>query len=78
VGIIRPDVTVFFTGSSYDGRLRETFPSVTFHYLSRLIARLEHEQLPRHTYRTAHPNYLRLSRNWNVLVELSQMVGGQH
>jgi hypothetical protein len=74
IDIIRPDVAVFFTGSGYDGRLRETFPGVVFHRVSKLVSRLEHGQLPRHSYRTAHPKYLQLSGNWRVLDELSQLV----
>lgn len=74
VNIIRPDVAVFFTGSRYDGRLRETFPGVVFHRVSRLVSRLEHPQLPLHSYRTSHPKYLRLSGNWSVLEQLGQLV----
>jgi hypothetical protein len=77
VAIVRPDAAVFFTGSGYDGRLRETFPAVVFHRVSKLISRLEHAQLPWHSYRTAHPKYLRLSGNWAVLEELSQLVRGR-
>jgi hypothetical protein len=76
VGVMRPNVAVFFTGSSYDGRLRETFPGIGFHRVSRLVSRLEHGGLPYHSYRTAHPKYLRLSGNWSVLDELSQLLGG--
>ena len=76
IEVTRPDVVVFFTGRRYDGRLRETFLGVSIRPVSKLIAQVEHEQLPGHSYRTSHPNYLRLSSKWGVLAELATCVEG--
>jgi hypothetical protein len=76
IRITRPDAIVFFTGSSYDGRLRETFPGAALDRLSRFVSRVRHEELPWHSYRTSHPNYLRLSGNWQVLEEIASQVAG--
>ena len=70
IELTNPDVVVFFTGPYYDDRLTATFPGVRFVDAGRHIQRLEHPQLPKRSFRTYHPNYLRRSRNWSVLTEL--------
>jgi hypothetical protein len=67
ISITKPDAVVFFTGPNYDQRLIDTFDGVEFSAHSPMLARLKHPLLPRQTYRTYHPNYLRRSRNWGVL-----------
>jgi hypothetical protein len=72
IRITHPDVVVFFTGTNYDGRLRQTFPGATLERLSPFVSRVKQDQLlPRRSYRTSHPKYLRLSRNWQVLDEIA-------
>jgi hypothetical protein len=70
ISITRPDVLVFFTGPDYDQRLMRTFRGVQYVSKSRLLARLQHPQLPTLSFRTYHPNYLRRSRKWNVLEKI--------
>lgn len=74
IRITRPDSVVFLTGSRYDGRLRETFPGASLDPLSRFVSRVSHPELPWHSYRINHPNYLRLSGNWYVLEDLASQV----
>jgi hypothetical protein len=74
ISITQPDVVVFFTGPFYDDRLRSTFRGLTLNPGSAVIARVEHPDLPVHSYRTYHPGYLRRSRQWHVLDELVSRV----
>ena len=77
IEITRPSVVVFFTGPSYDNRLKSTFSGITFDSSSRRLSRLVHPQLPHHSYRTYHPNYLRRSKNNRmVLDEIKKLVVG--
>ncbi len=64
LGITRPDVVVFFTGPAYDDRIRSSFPGVAFVARSRSVSQLSHSLLPRLTFRTYHPKYLRLAKLW--------------
>jgi hypothetical protein len=43
---------------------------VTFAAVSPGIARLEHDGLPRRSFRTYHPGYLRRARKWGALDEI--------
>jgi hypothetical protein len=77
IEITKPSVVVFFTGPSYDHRLASTFPGLSFETSSRRLSRVFHPLLPRHSYRTYHPNYLRRSKsNWTVLDEIKDLVAG--
>ena len=66
----RPEVVIFFTGPRYDGRLRASFPGAVFEPGDAFLSRVEHPDLPKHSYRTYHPRYLRMSRRWNVISDL--------
>lgn len=65
ISIIKPKVCVFFTGPDFDFRIRHIFPGVIYQTVpqwpKRELVRLEHPDLPTHTFRTYHPNYLRRS-----------------
>ena len=74
--ITKPDVVVFFTGPWYDERLRATFPGVEYEQVNNFIDRLSHDELPGKTFRSYHPNYLRLSGNWPVMEEIKTLVCG--
>ena len=66
--LLKPDVVVFFTGPDYDPRLLMTFPGLQMSpVIERALFVLEHEALPAHSYRTYHPNYLRRSKQWEIL-----------
>lgn len=67
LGILEPDVCIFFTGPGYDDLLRKTFPGVIFADVSGSpapwgrpsVARLAHPDLPESSFRTYHPEALR-------------------
>jgi hypothetical protein len=67
----RPEVVVFFSGPRYDHRLTASFPDAVLEAAGPLLSRVVHPDLPERSYRTYHPRYLRMSRHWDVLVELS-------
>lgn len=71
VELAAPSVVVFFTGPEYDEVLRKTFPGAVLeqvpHEKPRLLARVRHEALPQHSYRTYHPGYLVRARKRHVL-----------
>ena len=68
---LRPEVVVFFTGPQYDRRLIDCFPNATFTQISRTLARVAHPTLPLLSFRTYHPKYLRLSRQWATLATIT-------
>jgi hypothetical protein len=65
IEIIKPDVCIFFTGPSFDWRIKNIFPDVEFknipEYSPRQLSQLQHPNLPILTFRSYHPNYLRRS-----------------
>lgn len=66
--LLKPDVVVFFTGPDYDRRLLMTFPGLQMSpVIERALFVLEHNALPLRSYRTYHPNYLRRSKQWEIL-----------
>jgi hypothetical protein len=67
-----PDVVAFFTGPRYDARLLATFSGARLTPVTPQLARVIHPDLPRRTYRTYHPRYLRMSKNWHALDVLIQ------
>lgn len=60
--LLKPDVVIFMSGPYYDNRIARSFPQVSFEQANarplRQFARVVHEALPRHSYRTYHPRYL--------------------
>ncbi len=74
IRITKPDVVVFFTGPRYDTRIKKTFPGIVFNGLGnhpeRRLCRLYHRDLPFHTYRTYHPNYLFRSKQKSLINEI--------
>jgi hypothetical protein len=75
--IAEPEVVVFFTGPEYDDVLRVAFPGLQFVPIpgveERLLARLVHPGLPRRSFRTYHPKYLRLRDRWDVIARMVQL-----
>lgn len=63
IAILQPAVCLFYTGPAFDHRVRGIFPGVEYEEVagqaSRQMARLRHPDLPHHSYRSYHPNYLR-------------------
>lgn len=76
IQILEPDVVIFFTGPAYDDRLQSTFPGVGFEdcVSDGFIHRLCHSRLPKHTYRTYHPAYLRRRRKWSLLKNVATLI----
>lgn len=72
--ITQPDAIVFFTGPYYDDRLVSSFPQMQIMPESAFLAKLRDPTLPELSFRTYHPNYLRRSRNWGVLDEISNEI----
>jgi hypothetical protein len=65
-----PNVVVFFTGPRYDDRLLRTFPGARLESRSRTVSTLVHPDLPVRMFRTYHPKYLRMSRQWSTLNDI--------
>jgi len=65
INIIKPKVCLFFSGPSFDGRIKNIFPDIEFvavaGHTSRQLSQLKHPDLPVLTFRSYHPNYLRRS-----------------
>lgn len=75
IAICRPDTVIFFTGPNYDDRIRATFPATVFTRASaawpeRAFAQLRHPELPKHSFRTYHPNYLQRRKKLGMLQDL--------
>jgi len=74
IAITNPEAVVFFTGPHYDARLKSSFPNVEYKALSHTLARLNHYELPISSFKAYHPNYLRRSRQWNVLDDVVELI----
>lgn len=74
IAITKPNAVVFFTGPDYDSRIERSFPELTWESKSRLLTRLIHPNLPTLFFRTYHPNYLRRSGHWNVILKIGQEI----
>jgi hypothetical protein len=72
--IARPDVCLFVTGPNYDDVLERYFPGIAFDPLElpvRQFAKLTHADLPEHSYRLYHPNYLNRSKpRWETALRM--------
>ena len=64
IDILKPDICIFFTGPSFDQRIKSIFKGVSFESIdnwdNRQLCRLNHEKLPQLTFRTHHPKSLRI------------------
>lgn len=73
--IAEPSICIFVTGPNYDSVLEGYYDGVQFekHDLPvRQFARLVHPNLPQHSYRIYHPNYLNRDRDrrWNKVFHI--------
>ena len=65
IKIINPDIVLFLTGPDYDDYIKVQLDGVKFHklensdYEKRQFARVEHEALPKNSFRIYHPNRIR-------------------
>lgn len=73
ISLLKPKVCLFFTGPTFDSRVRRTFPGVVYQTVDewpeRELARLVHPDLPVNTFRTYHPNYLRRSGRETAFIQ---------
>lgn len=62
--IIKPDFCLFYTGPSFDYRLRKIFQDIEFveipNFTVRQFCKLKHPNLPENSYRSHHPKSLRI------------------
>jgi hypothetical protein len=74
IEILKPDFCIFFTGYSFDQRIKSIFNEVFFENIdnwdSRQLCRLKHSKLPRLTFRTYHPKYLRIRHLEDDFIDL--------
>ena len=75
LSITQPDVVVFFTGPTYDKRLRTTFPGVVCERVNDFVNHLSHDALPGKAFQSYHPGYLQRSKHWHVIDELKTLSG---
>jgi len=63
IKIIKPKVCIFFTGYSFDKRIKDIFPEIEFSEIEgwtlNQFSHLKHPDLPYLTFRTYHPIFLR-------------------
>lgn len=82
IKITKPDVVVFFTGPNYDARLKDTFKGLEFKNIKNILAPtlavINHPFLPRSSFRTYHPKYLRLKKQWEIIDEIARFAIGQN
>lgn len=66
IEILKPDIVWFFTGPSFDEKLDHIFQGIQYQEITgfsiRAAAKLSHGKLPRKSFRSYHPMYLRLRR----------------
>lgn len=78
INVAKPNALIFFTGPQYDGRLIKTFGGAEFEeivsYNKKALARVIHDKLPCHCYRTYHPHYIYRSKQTQILDDISAMV----
>ena len=65
--VLKPECSIFFTGPNYDHLLKLLFPGVIMESVSDSILHLAHTSLPKKSFRTYHPAYLRRSGQWSLL-----------
>lgn len=82
IEIISPDVVIFFTGNGCDINISERLGETKFEKCSdhetEIFARVVNKNLPKKSFRTYHPSYLRRDPNnrnlWNLLDTLIELI----
>ena len=72
IATLAPDVVVFFSGPNYDDLLARVFPNPSFESDGapvREFSRVKHPNLPKNTFRTYHPSYLRRRGKTAVIID---------
>jgi len=64
IEILKPDICIFFTGPSFDNRIKNIFADIEFLNVNDWeygqLSQLKHKNLPNFSYRTHHPKSLRI------------------
>ncbi|ADG82309.1 uracil-DNA glycosylase family protein [Thermincola potens] len=79
IRIANPEIVIFFTGPNYDDCINSTFDGIKYEQISDTypllaLAKLIHSELPVHSYRLYHPNYLRRSKRWELIYFLASYI----
>lgn len=78
IKILNPVICLFFTSHNFDHRLKKVLPGLEFNEVANfkksILCKLQHPDLPEHSYRTYHPNYLRKSRNEKRFLEFIKTI----
>lgn len=84
IKIANPDIVLFFSGHSYDDKIRIQFDGdiqfkKVFDEISeRELAKVEHPELPKHTYRVYHPKYLQIKNKYHYLEKLMEHIKNEN
>ncbi|MGK0366703.1 MAG: hypothetical protein ACI85O_003778 [Saprospiraceae bacterium] len=74
IEILKPDVCIFFTGPSFDYRLKKIYSDIILqeeeNWKHNQLVNLKHEKLPKISIRTYHPKYLRMKKFESSFLEL--------
>ena len=78
IKILKPNVCIFFTGPSFDFRIRRLFENIEFITINgwtiRQFCQLKHPNLPDKTFRTYHSKYLRMKYFEDDFIEFMEKV----
>jgi hypothetical protein len=80
LAILDPHVCLFFSGPDCDGFIKAAFPSCEFLSCGepspRELARVIDPRLPTASFRTYHPNFLRLGNRWSYIETMRKLAYG--
>lgn len=80
IKIIKPDIVLFLTGKDYDDYIRAQLNNVKFHEIRNSdfdkneFARVEHEVLPKNSFKIYHPNRFRFVKKGKYKKNLEELV----
>ncbi|HEX7345059.1 MAG TPA: hypothetical protein VF398_12390 [bacterium] len=78
----KPDLVVFLTVPQYDSNILTHFKNAQFNRVGawpdRQLARVEHQALPKFSYRTYHPGYFKRSGQWEEMLEIFEGIRKQY
>ncbi len=81
IAIIEPDICVFFTGPSFDKRIKSVFQDLVFEEIENWdkgqLVKLKHSALPELTFKTHHPKSLRIRQIENRFIEYMKNIKQQ-
>lgn len=73
IKILNPDIVIFLCGYTFDERIVSQYNGLELipvkNWKFRELIQFKHKDLPIHTYRTYHPNYLRRSKLENAIIK---------